>query len=696
MASAVIGALRVNLGLDSAQFAKGLKESQSSLSRVGKQMVKVGGIISGAMAGAATGVAFALRGTLNEMDAMAKTSRKLGVPVEELQRLRHAADLSGIATNTLEMALQRFTRRSAEAAAGTGEAKAALEEMGIELKDASGNLRPTSALLDDVSDAFAGIEDPAKRLRLAFKLFDSEGTAMINMLGDGSAALGAMKAEADALGVVFSEQTAKSAEQFNDNLTRMGRVFDGLKTIIAAELAPVLADLSDWFAQNGPMIVAQIRGVVDWFKRLSPETKRLAGFLAALTAAVGPVLIGLGTLAIIVGAISTPVLVVVGAIAALGAAFVFFRDDIANAAARLQEWWDQFKAWAADTAATIKGAVTEAWEGFWRRVGEIVDDFIIWMELIPANIASMAASAKAKLEGFAEDIAAAFAGLPEQLAQVGRDAMAGLLRGMTEGSTGPVGHAAWVGARLIEELRRKLGIQSPSKVFHQIGIDTMQGLANGLRDGSATATTSASATVDQILAEMGRLEVNLPEQSRLTVEATGSQFSTMLDPLKEAFKTTELSAASFKDGLIGVMTRLRDTLLDQAFRPIENALGSLFSGLLGGGGGGLFGGGAPFKVNSFLPNFAGAFAAGGTIPRGSWGIAGEGGRPEIVAGPAQVFSNADSQRMLGNGGGVSLTMNVDARGSTMAASEWRRIAREESQRAVAGLVESNREYPIIR
>jgi hypothetical protein len=39
------------------------------------------------------------------------------------------------------MALQRFTRRTAEAAQGTGEAKDALAQLGIALRDQDGHLR---------------------------------------------------------------------------------------------------------------------------------------------------------------------------------------------------------------------------------------------------------------------------------------------------------------------------------------------------------------------------------------------------------------------------------------------------------------------------------------------------------------------------------------------------------------------------
>jgi hypothetical protein len=51
-----------------------------------------------------------------------------------------------------------------------------------------------------------------------------------------------------------------------------------------------------------------------------------------------------------------------------------------------------------------------------------------------------------------------------------------------------------------------------------------------------------------------------------------------------------------------------------------------------------------------LPGFAGMFAKGGVIPKGMWGIAGETGRPEIVSGPATVYSPDQSAAMMAGGG----------------------------------------------
>ena len=140
--------------------------------------------LGAALAGVTTvgGLAALVNRSISAADAIGKTADKIGVGVEALQELRFAAKASGIEQQTLDMALQRFTRRTAEAAQGTGEAKDALAQLGITLRDQDGHLRRSEDMLADVADAFARIEDPAERVRLAFKLFDSEGVALVNLL----------------------------------------------------------------------------------------------------------------------------------------------------------------------------------------------------------------------------------------------------------------------------------------------------------------------------------------------------------------------------------------------------------------------------------------------------------------------------------------------------------------------------------
>ena len=208
-------------------------------------------LLGGALAGIATvgGLSALINRSLEAADAIGKTADKLGIGVEALQELRYAASLAGVEQNTLDMALQRFTRRVGEAARGTGEAKEALASMGIALRDQDGHIRRSEDLLDDVAEALRAVEDPAERLRLAFKLFDSEGVAMVNMLNRGADGLADMRQRARDLGIVLEEDLIRNAEKAKDELDTLGKVISANLTRAVLDLSPLIADLSSGLAE---------------------------------------------------------------------------------------------------------------------------------------------------------------------------------------------------------------------------------------------------------------------------------------------------------------------------------------------------------------------------------------------------------------------------------------------------------------
>jgi hypothetical protein len=239
------------------------ERASSGLNGLGRQteLLRAGiRTLGGALAGVTTvgGLAALVDRSISAADAIGKTASKIGVGVEALQELRYAASLAGVEQQTLDMALQRFVRRIAEAANGTGEAKDALAQMGIALRDQSGNLRQSEDLLGDVADAFNRIEEPAKRVRLAFKLFDSEGVALVNLLSDSSGAL------------VLDEHLMRDAGRARTELDTLSQVVSANLTRAALEAAPVIADLSSWLAD-----VAGKAGIA--WERLfdAPEEKSL-------------------------------------------------------------------------------------------------------------------------------------------------------------------------------------------------------------------------------------------------------------------------------------------------------------------------------------------------------------------------------------------------------------------------------------
>jgi hypothetical protein len=138
----------------------------------------------------------------------------------------------------MDMALQRFTRRTAEAAAGTGEAKGAIKELGINAQEL--NRMPLDKRMIVLADAFENVKSESDRLRLAFKLFDSEGAALVNTLSQGSDGLKEMLGEAKLLGLTMSSTAAKGVEDTVDSLTKLKSLFKGVTDQTVAAFAPAI------------------------------------------------------------------------------------------------------------------------------------------------------------------------------------------------------------------------------------------------------------------------------------------------------------------------------------------------------------------------------------------------------------------------------------------------------------------------
>lgn len=228
-----------------ASVNRGLKSVAKSAAPIAGTMTKWGLATATAAAGATAAL---VKMRMAAVDNLAKTADKLGATTEALAGLQHAAEISGVSTETMNMALQRMTRRVAEAAIGTGEAKGALEELNINA-DALAKL-PLDQQMNVVADAMQGVEKQSDRVRLAMKLFDSEGVALVNTLSGGSDGLKEMAEEASKLGIAISRVDAAMIEQANDNVLRAKTVFQGFGNQIATELSPLISELAANFYQT--------------------------------------------------------------------------------------------------------------------------------------------------------------------------------------------------------------------------------------------------------------------------------------------------------------------------------------------------------------------------------------------------------------------------------------------------------------
>jgi len=239
---------------------------KTTLSTVGKSLANVSkkaAIMGGVASAAFTAITVS---NLKSIDSLAKTASKIGTTTEALSALRYAAKVSGVETTTLDMAMQRFTRRTAEAAKGTGEAKGAIKALGLDAKELI--QMPLDKRMLVLSDAFAKQTNRAEKLALAFKLFDSEGAALVNTLSLGSKEMKTLMDEAGTLGLVMSTDAAKGVEKANDAFFKLTSLFKGVSLQMTAGLAPAIEAISTLLKDRFLKDIKAAGGTVEEFGRV--------------------------------------------------------------------------------------------------------------------------------------------------------------------------------------------------------------------------------------------------------------------------------------------------------------------------------------------------------------------------------------------------------------------------------------------
>lgn len=209
------------------------------------------GVAAAAFAGlSVAGFTSMVKGALDAGDKINKLSIRLGASTEALSQLKHVAELSGVSFNTLTMGLQRMTRRVAEAGMGTGEAVKALDELGLSAKELK-TLAPEDQF-EVIAQKISEVKDPADQVRLAMKLFDSEGVSLLQTMKNGAGGIKAMREEADKLGLTLSSDAAQGMADANDAMTRMRTSGTALANTMAVQLGPTIAEVADWFSTSLP------------------------------------------------------------------------------------------------------------------------------------------------------------------------------------------------------------------------------------------------------------------------------------------------------------------------------------------------------------------------------------------------------------------------------------------------------------
>lgn len=247
-ASVVIRELLIRLGVTT----DGADQAERKL--VGLKQAALGLAAAVASSAAIVGLSRLVDETTKHADELAKLGQSFGVGVEALQRLGHAAELSGVGVAQLRQSLALLVRNAGRAAQGSEQARMKFARLGISVTDASGGMKSTETLFGDVAEAIASTSNPTKQAALAIEIFGEQGARLLPLLKDGRAGIARMGGELDALGAIMSEEFSRDSEKFQDDITRMKASFLGLKVAITKAVLPAFSFIVNGITKSAAAI----------------------------------------------------------------------------------------------------------------------------------------------------------------------------------------------------------------------------------------------------------------------------------------------------------------------------------------------------------------------------------------------------------------------------------------------------------
>ena len=261
-------------------------EFSGDLSKITSKLPSLGTLAASAAAGVAaagTAVFMMAKNTAEAYDKVQKFSEAIGVSTTFLSGMQHAAHLSGLTNEQLNVSLKMLGARIGEANAGLGEAKLMWKALGIEVKNADGSVKSTEQMLPEVADALRNVSSASERTTIAMRIFGESGVVMLPMLMKGSEGINAMREEAEKFGLVISAQAGRNAAEFNDSITRMTGSVTGLKNKFSEDLLPVFSgafnSIANIIADNRETITRWAGVVVDYLGKAAEFTAYAGGVI---------------------------------------------------------------------------------------------------------------------------------------------------------------------------------------------------------------------------------------------------------------------------------------------------------------------------------------------------------------------------------------------------------------------------------
>jgi hypothetical protein len=223
---------------DNSEFDKSIDKSETKVNKFGSVADKMlAGVTVAAIGMVVKKMGDMVISSANALDRVDKLSQKIGLSRVAFQEWDYILGQSGASVEGLQMGIKTLSNAADEAKKGTALYAESFDKLGVSVTDTNGKMKDQEILFSEVFSALADMENQTERTAIANKLLGRSATELAPTLNTSKEEIEQLRKEAHDLGVVYSDELIDAGVLLGDNIERLTKAFDGLKT---KALAPII------------------------------------------------------------------------------------------------------------------------------------------------------------------------------------------------------------------------------------------------------------------------------------------------------------------------------------------------------------------------------------------------------------------------------------------------------------------------
>lgn len=182
-------------------------------------------------------------------------SKRLGLTAEDAGALNTALGDIGSDSDTYISAFDKFAKQLRSNEDG-------LKAMGLQTRDANGNLRDSNTLFQEAVQTVGEYKPGLDQTTAAQTLFGKGVEDVMKLQKLNNQVIDAAREKNEELGLTITKEGVEASKAYKAAMNDVGDVLLAVKNAIGQAVMPVFAELGNVFAESGPAFVAVFRGAL--------------------------------------------------------------------------------------------------------------------------------------------------------------------------------------------------------------------------------------------------------------------------------------------------------------------------------------------------------------------------------------------------------------------------------------------------